>query len=156
MTIIAAMLDGMWRMAAGQADLGPVEFSSLKRRSSPNYCLVCPKGFCGDFRPNIVSPEFNLDVSNLRTEFNKLVLQEPNVVQVGSDDDRFEDRYIQRSGIWRFPDTITVRFIELEKGRSTLAAYSRSQIGYSDLGANKKRMERWLGLLNNRNATQGG
>lgn len=152
MTIITAMLDGMWNMAAGHADLGPVEFSSLKRPASPNYCLVCPEGFCGDFRPNITSPEFNLDVADLRVQFNELVQREPNVVQVVSDNEELQDRYVQRSKILRFPDTITVRFIKLKKDRSTLAIYSRSQIGYSDMGVNKKRMIRWLGLLSQFNA----
>ena len=147
MTLFAALLDEIWKWTAGKADLGKVEFSSLKRPSSPNYCLVCPKEFCGSFRPNIPAPEFDLDAVALRAELNRLVLQEPNIVLVESDEDTLEDRFVQRSNVLRFPDTITVRYLALEGNRSTLAIYSRSQIGYSDMGVNKKRLERWLGLL---------
>jgi uncharacterized protein (DUF1499 family) len=44
----------------------------------------------------------------------------------------------------RFPDTIDVLIIGCGEGRSTLALYSRSQIGRSDLGINRARLERWL------------
>ncbi len=49
-----------------------------------------------------------------------------------------------------FPDTITVRFLETPEGGSTLAAYSRSLYGRSDLGANKKRLDAWLAELDAR------
>jgi len=56
-------------------------------------------------------------------------------------------RYIQRSARLDFPDTIVVRYLERPSGRSTVAFHSRSQIGRSDLGANKARIERWLARL---------
>ena len=37
MTLFEALLDEIWKWTAGKADLGKVEFSSLKRPSSPNY-----------------------------------------------------------------------------------------------------------------------
>ena len=47
----------------------------------------------------------------------------------------------------RFPDTIVVRFLDRPDGRSTLAIYSRSQLGTNDLGVNLARIERWLDKL---------
>jgi uncharacterized protein (DUF1499 family) len=52
------------------------------------------------------------------------------------------DRYVERSALLGFPDTIVVRYIEQSQGRSTLAMYSRSQLGRGDLGVNKARLER--------------
>ena len=46
-----------------------------------------------------------------------------------------------------FPDTIQVDFLSLGENRSTLAIYSRSKYGYSDLGTNRARIERWLSRL---------
>lgn len=66
---------------------------------------------------------------------------------VDSDRQTHRLRYVQRTAIMHFPDTISVRFIDLGPGKATLAIYSRSQIGYSDVGANKARVLRWLALL---------
>jgi uncharacterized protein (DUF1499 family) len=46
-----------------------------------------------------------------------------------------------------YPDTIVVRFIDLPDGRSTIALYSRSQLGKGDLGVNLARIQRWLAAL---------
>jgi len=54
---------------------------------------------------------------------------------------------VQRSLIFRFPDTITVQVFPQTEGGSTLAIYSRSNYGRSDLGVNKARVQRWLGLI---------
>jgi uncharacterized protein (DUF1499 family) len=37
--------------------------------------------------------------------------------------------------------------IDIEAALSTLAIYSRSQYGYYDFGANKRRVEKWLEQL---------
>ena len=54
-----------------------------------------------------------------------------------------QDRYLQRSRLMSFPDTIDVRFIAIDNDRSTLAIYSRSQIGRSDFGVNLERIRLW-------------
>jgi uncharacterized protein (DUF1499 family) len=66
---------------------------------------------------------------------------------LGESNDGWQFDYVQRTAYWRLPDIITVRFIETEHGRSTLAVYSRSVYGHSDLGANKARIEAWLAKL---------
>ena len=54
-----------------------------------------------------------------------------------------QDRYVQRSATMSFPDTINVRFIALSDSTSTLAIYSRSQLGHSDIGVNLARIRLW-------------
>jgi uncharacterized protein (DUF1499 family) len=44
----------------------------------------------------------------------------------------------------RFPDTVDALVVGRGEGRSTVALYSRSQVGYSDLGVNRARIARWL------------
>ncbi len=83
----------------------------------------------------------------MRNAFAKAVATEPLVEQVASDEFGFSARYIQRTKIMRFPDTINVRIIDLGEGRSTIALYSRSQLGESDFGVNRARIERWLEKL---------
>lgn len=77
----------------------------------------------------------------------KVIATEPRVSLVESDDATLTERYIQRSALLKFPDTIVVRYIKKPEGGSTLAIYSRSQLGHSDLGVNLARLERWLRKL---------
>ena len=127
----------------GPADLGPVNFETLKRRTSPNDLLACPQNIC-IAKSDLASPIFAVSAPELQKAFAKVIASEPSVEQVASDDSGFTRRYVQRTKIMRFPDTIVVRFIDLGDGRSTIALYSRSQLGESDFGVNHARIERWL------------
>ena len=57
---------------------------------------------------------------------------------------------VQRTRWLGFPDMITVEFYDRGRGRSNLAIYSRSRYGWSDLGANRARVEAWLDQLADR------
>jgi uncharacterized protein (DUF1499 family) len=61
----------------------------------------------------------------------------------------------QRSAVFGFVDRISTRVIALEPIRSTLVAYSRSQVGYWDLGANRRRLQLWLTKLKTRAGVSG-
>lgn len=50
----------------------------------------------------------------------------------------------QRSHLLRFVDTIAIRVLPLPDGQSTFAAYSRSELGYSDMGVDQARLEDWI------------
>ena len=130
----------------GPADLGPVMFESLRRRDRPNDALACPPDLC-PAKIDIVPPEFTVAPSVLREAFARAILPERRLTLVDIDDRMSTDRYVQRSEKMRFPDTIVVRFLERPDGRSTIAIYSRSQLGYADMGVNLRRIERWLEKL---------
>jgi uncharacterized protein (DUF1499 family) len=130
----------------GPSDLGTVNFETLKRRTSPNDALACPSGLCAA-KSDVAPPVFAVSAPELMKAFAKVIASEPLVTQVASDESGFNARYVQRTKIMRFPDTVNVRFIDLGDGRSTIALYSRSQLGESDFGVNRARIERWLGKL---------
>jgi uncharacterized protein (DUF1499 family) len=92
----------------------------------------------------LVPPLFAVDVNELRAAMAKVIASEPRIALVHTDGTTLTERYVQRSRLLGFPDTVVVRYIEQSQGRSTLA---RSQLGRSDLGVNKARLERWLGKL---------
>lgn len=127
----------------GPADLGPVVFETLQRRNSPNDALACPPGLC-NARSDVVPPVFAATASDLRVALSRVLAREAHLQLADADDLVPSERYVQRTPLMRFPDTIDVRFIDLPDGRSTLAIYSRSQLGTHDLGANRARIERWL------------
>lgn len=59
--------------------------------------------------------------------------------------------YVQRSATFGFPDVISVEAVDLGIGdagqRASLVIYSQSVYGYSDLGVNGARLDRWLEQL---------
>jgi uncharacterized protein (DUF1499 family) len=131
----------------GPADLGPVDFARLERRSSPNDALACPEGMCGTARVDIVTPIFAMEARALRAAMTRALAAEPDLTRVAANADGLSERYVQRTRRLGFPDTIDLRYVDLPGGRSTIALYSRSKLGYGDLGANRARIERWLARL---------
>jgi uncharacterized protein (DUF1499 family) len=130
----------------GEADLGPVSFEQFQRRASPNDALACPIGSCSA-PADITTKTYPVSARDLRAAFAKVIASEPRVTTAETNEAALTDRYIQRSERLGFPDTIVVRFFDRPGGQSTLAIYSRSQIGESDFGVNKARAERWLAKL---------
>jgi uncharacterized protein (DUF1499 family) len=130
----------------GPSDLGAISFETLKRRSTPNDALACPPDVCSA-NSDLLPPAFALSAMDLRLAFRKVIASEDRVVLVEATDQDMSERYIQRSRLMGFPDTIVVRFLERPGGQSTLALYSRSQLGEGDLGVNRARIERWLEKL---------
>ena len=54
--------------------------------------------------------------------------------------DPAQSRYVVRTSLMRFPDTIQFQAIDLDEGKSGLIAYGKSQIGAADHGTNIRRL----------------
>ena len=55
--------------------------------------------------------------------------------------------FVCRSKFFGFPDYISVGFNKYPTGESSLSVFSRSRFGVYDFGKNKKRVTKWLKLL---------
>jgi uncharacterized protein (DUF1499 family) len=137
--------DRVWSLF-GPADLGPVAFETLQRRTTPNDALACPGDVC-QAKSDLASPVFAVSAHDLRSAFRQAISREPRLSLVQSDDAGLTERYVQRSRLMGYPDTIVVRFFDRPGGHSTIALYSRSQLGKGDLGVNLARLQRWLNGL---------
>ncbi len=80
----------------------------------------------------------------LAARLRALIEAEPGTLRVADATGGRGDRFVVRTPIMRYPDTVDVLVLPAEGGGSTAAIYSRSQIGRSDLGANLARIRRWL------------
>jgi uncharacterized protein (DUF1499 family) len=78
-----------------------------------------------------------------------MIDRRPRVRLIAKSTDGLQADYVQKSAVIGFPDTITVRFIPRGDKRSTLAIFSRSHYGHSDLGVNRERVDAWLAAINN-------
>lgn len=142
---MALGLDSLW----GDPDLGPIAFETLRRRNSPNDALACVPDLC-PAKADIVSPIFEGPPRALRRTMREALASERGLTLVHADDPALTDRYVQRTALLGFPDTIVVRFVARPRDRSTVLIYSRSKLGWSDLGANRARVGRWLSRLGER------
>lgn len=125
-----------------------IDFPNLKKSRKPSTYLMAPEGFC-TYEPAQISPVFDVSAADLAAAFEALILGKPNTEKLSEtpiDGDRQMD-YVQYSKTIGFPDTITIRFMEVEENRSTMAIYSRSHYGYRDFGVNRKRIVEWMKLL---------
>jgi uncharacterized protein (DUF1499 family) len=129
----------------GPPDLGPVDFERLVRRRRPNDALACPEGLCPGAEPDLLPPVYAASEEALRAAVTAHALAQPGTVPVYRDDRPglpVQDRYVVRSARMQFPDTVDIRFIPLTETTSTLAIYSRSQLGIRDFGVNIARVRR--------------
>jgi uncharacterized protein (DUF1499 family) len=116
-----------------------VDFGSLKRPSSPNTFLTAPKGFCEAAKVDQEPPVFAVSAAKLRQAFLSVVIGQPRVSHTLADEPELYDDFVVRSAVFGFPDLVSVQFLPHGKGQSTLAFYSRSVYGRSDLGVNRAR-----------------
>ena len=123
-----------------------IDFQSFELPTSPNSYYVAPAKF-SQAVPNQISPTYNMDVASLLKFWQAMLTQQPRVTLLEKSE--YQYSYVQRTKWLRFPDYIDVRFIAISDQQSTIAIFSRSKYGYSDLGVNKKRVTLWLDSLAN-------
>jgi uncharacterized protein (DUF1499 family) len=129
--------------------LAPDEAVSIAELHSPlpnPGFLFCPPGYCLAAEA-MASPVFPMPWERLREYWTEVISGEKRVETIVADPDDRRFVYIQHSPTFRFPDIITVEFVQLGPNRSSIAIYSRSRYGHYDFGKNRRRVGKWLALL---------
>lgn len=121
-------------------------FESLVRPSSSNHWLIAPEGFPGN--PDETAPGYPVPVARLQSAFEDVIDALKSVQQVKRDGEL--SHYVDKTALFHFKDDIRIQFLFQGPGNSSLEMYSASRIGFLDLGANRRRLRRWLGLLSDR------
>lgn len=135
--------------AFGPADLGEVDFATLARRDTPNDALACLPEFCAA-PADVPAPVFAKSFGDVFLSIQDAVVREPGLEQVGADAEQGTLRFVQRSRLLGFPDTINVKVVPTKDGGTAVLLYSRSQIGRGDMGVNRARIERWIKMISAR------
>jgi uncharacterized protein (DUF1499 family) len=139
-------LDIAYEKAFGPPDLGPIAFGRLVRRWMPNDALACPPGECGSAAVDVRPSSYPSTANELRRRVRRFFLEQ-GASLVGSDDTAQHDRFVVRTKLMRFPDTVDVEIFAIDAEHATLAVYSRSQLGYYDFGTNLRRVRALLEAL---------
>jgi uncharacterized protein (DUF1499 family) len=138
----AQRLDSLLKVPPFQA----VDFATLRKTPKPNQFVVLPANV-GVQVPDSVALVYPVDADALKAAWTRMIAQQAHVSLQTTSSDGMQIDYVQRTPTVRFPDLVTVRFYALDGDRSTLAIYSRSVYGQSDLGVNAKRISGWLAAL---------
>ncbi|MCL6607083.1 MAG: DUF1499 domain-containing protein [Geminicoccaceae bacterium] len=114
----------------------------VARTGRPNDRLLCPEGFC---RAPADAPAPILEAAPERVlaAWKAVIEAAPRTTLLHVDTRELRLVAEQRSRLFGFVDTIAVKVLPLPDGRTSFAAYSRSETGYWDLGVNAARLEEW-------------
>lgn len=122
-----------------------ISFKTLKRPPKPNTYLVAPDGLCLAAEPDEVSQVLKTSPPETFEALQALIAAERSWIDLELDPDNLALKFVARSALMRFKDDVDIAVLPTPSdGGSQIAIYSRSRVGYSDLGANKKRVD---GLL---------
>lgn len=139
--LVATAAGAAWvRLAPDDPALWHVDPLSGASTGRPNEARILPPGAAGE---GIASPVFAMTPEALMRRFDAAALADARVTRLAGAPEALFATYVQRSAIFGWPDYVSVRAVEAEGG-AALAVWSRSRYGYSDMGVNRARVERWL------------
>ena len=136
---------------------GPKFFAwdNFERTDKPNNWLVAPTS-PGFPDADEVAPVFDVDPDTLAQAWKGVIEDQPRTEILAISDDGLQIEAQQTSATFGFVDRVSSRIIALEEKKSTIAIYSRSTVGYWDLGVNRRRVQDWLGALAGRLSDEPG
>jgi uncharacterized protein (DUF1499 family) len=141
------------RGARGVPPPAPVDFATLALPASPNTCLLTPTNAPGAGHlhrdPFPVTPEAAFEA------IRAVAGAQPRVFPLAEYADRRQAQWVARTRVLNFADIVVAEVAPVEGGTG-LWLYSRSLLGWSDLGANRARVMAWLAEFENRLRRPGG
>ena len=134
-----------FRMIGSDPAVWHVDPATTERTGHTNDYLVAPAGATKG-TPDLAGPVLAIPPKEHLFLFDAVARNSDRVDVVAGSVDDLHITYVQRSPVIGFPDYITVKAVNAGDG-SALIIYSRSRFGYSDLGANKARIDQWLAQM---------
>ena len=126
-----------------------LNFEGFRRSQKPNNYLIAPEGLCRKSTPDAKSPLIKKSPEALFRRLIALFESSGGWKSLDYDENSRRISVVAVTSFLRIKDDVDVRVLPVEglpEGQvgSYVAIYSRSRIGYSDLGANKKRVDALL------------
>jgi hypothetical protein len=137
MSVIGMLLG---RGTAGLPDAAPLDFATLKLPSSPNAHLAAPPGTTNERHETV--PLLDAPVESAWAVLRSLGDGMERVWKMAEWPELRQAQWVARSRLMNYPDLINGQIVALPGGPG-LFLYSRSLIGYSDLGVNAARIAAW-------------
>lgn len=133
--------------ACGTGDApAPVDFRTLDPGTKPNWFLLAPASH-GNRHASAPSPVLPVDAKRLFEVACQVIEAQPRTQTSWRDPDRHRAVFTQRSAVLGFTDDVDLAVEAVGDDSSTLALFSRSRVGYWDLGVNRRRVLDWLARI---------
>ena len=134
--VLAVIGAGIYfRNAAMPADVWHVDPAAVTPPASPNYELrVGDRAPVFDVPPEVAAARIDAVATAERASMIGGSLAEGHMT------------YVARSRLMGYPDAISVRLTPVGQG-TRVEVFSRSRFGYSDMGVNAARVDRWVALV---------
>lgn len=136
----------LWANVAGPADQGPVDFARLSRSPTPNDALACSPGGCPSGDVDLALPVYPSAPADLMGLLDRTIGGDASVERVDDGSQATRRRYVVRTPLMRFPDTVNAEATSIAGG-TALRLYSRSLLGRGDFGANLARLRSWAAMI---------
>jgi uncharacterized protein (DUF1499 family) len=133
------------RFVEDDAAIWHVDPTTTERTGRPNDYVVAPAETILTLRDRDAEAR-DIPAKELLFLFDAVAMNSDRTQIVGGSVQDLWITYVQRSLIMGFPDYISVKAIETDKG-AALVIWSRSRFGYSDMNVNQKRVEGWLAKI---------
>jgi hypothetical protein len=137
MSVVEMMLG---RGTAGLPAAAPIDFPSLRLPASPNAHLAAPPGATNERHETV--PLLPVSAEAAWGVLRSLGDTMDRVWKMAEWPEQRQAQWVSRTRWANFPDLINAQVVELPGGAG-LFLYSRSLVGYSDLGVNAKRVAEW-------------
>ena len=138
--VVVALLGVAWvRLAPHDPARWHLDPRMVSRPETPNFHLLR----MGD--GDAAAPLFDMAPGALAERVHAVATAQGARLLAGSVADGHMT-YLTRSRVMGFPDYTTVLIEPAEDG-SVLTAFARARFGYSDMGANRARLQSWIAAL---------
>lgn len=123
------------------------DFASLQRPSSPNTWLIASPGLNETDAADAEAPVFRITPQELAAAWRAVIEQQPRTRILAVSDNGLQIEAVQRSALFGFIDRISFQSVPTGEHSAGLLAYSRSAVGYWDMGVNRRRLTAWIDAL---------
>jgi len=123
-----------------------MDFAAFTPPETPNWYAACPPGWSQPWYRE-AAPVFDLPPEELERDGLATLLRLPRVALLTRDEEDHQALLEQKTAVSGFTDSIVIGFVGLPDRRASLVIFSRSQVGYWDLGKNRSRVRGWIAAL---------
>ena len=120
---------------------------NIQRSPKPNSAFFATQGLETVAEVDHVLPVYPLSAGSLFAKAIECWGDQKNTRLAERNDQNLQARFVCTTPLLRFKDDIDVEVVPISESEAGLILFSRSRIGYSDLGTNRKRLAHWVEQL---------